>query len=37
MHCTTRKDPTFQVHVDENTGQTIIRGMGELHLDVWIT
>jgi elongation factor G len=27
-------DPTFQVSIDENTGQTIIRGMGELHLQV---
>jgi elongation factor G len=30
------EDPTFQVRVDENTGQTIIRGMGELHLEVLI-
>ena len=28
------EDPTFRVHTDENTGQTIIEGMGELHLDV---
>lgn len=28
------EDPTFQVRSDENTGQTIISGMGELHLDV---
>ncbi len=28
------EDPTFKVHVDEETGQTIIRGMGELHLEV---
>jgi len=28
------EDPTFKVHVDSNTGQTIISGMGELHLDV---
>jgi elongation factor G len=28
------EDPTFRVHTDETTGQTIIRGMGELHLDV---
>ena len=27
------EDPTFQVRVDENTGQTIIWGMGELHLE----
>ncbi len=30
------EDPTFRVHTDENTGQTIIRGMGELHLDVLV-
>jgi len=28
------EDPTFRVHTDENTSQTIISGMGELHLDV---
>jgi elongation factor G len=28
------EDPTFQVRVDENTGQTHISGMGELHLEV---
>lgn len=28
------EDPTFRVRVDENTGQTIISGMGELHLEV---
>jgi elongation factor G len=27
-------DPTFRVSTDENTGQTIIKGMGELHLEV---
>ncbi len=27
-------DPTFQVRIDENTGQTLISGMGELHLEV---
>jgi elongation factor G len=30
------EDPTFKVRVDENTGQTIISGMGELHLEVLV-
>jgi elongation factor G len=30
------EDPTFQVRFDEDTGQTIISGMGELHLDVLV-
>jgi len=30
----TEEDPTFTVHTDEDTGQTIIAGMGELHLEV---
>ena len=30
------EDPTFQVKTDENTGQTIISGMGELHLEILI-
>jgi elongation factor G len=32
----TEEDPTFTVELDEETGQTIIGGMGELHLDVFV-
>ncbi|MDA8380296.1 MAG: elongation factor G [Actinomycetota bacterium] len=30
------EDPTFQVHTDQDTGQTVISGMGELHLEVLV-
>lgn len=34
LHKLSEEDPTFQVRVNEETGQTIIAGMGELHLEV---
>ena len=34
LHKLAEEDPTFQVRVDDETGQTLISGMGELHLDI---
>jgi len=34
LHKLAEEDPTFRVRSDENTGQTVISGMGELHLDI---
>jgi len=31
-----REDPTFKVHTDQDTGQTIISGMGELHIEILV-
>jgi elongation factor G len=36
LHRLSEEDPTFQTKVDENTGQTLISGMGELHLEVLV-
>ena len=36
LHKLAEEDPTFRVGVDENTGQTVIWGMGELHLEVLV-
>ncbi len=36
LHKLAEEDPTFRVRTDETTGQTIIAGMGELHLEVFV-
>jgi elongation factor G len=36
LQALSEEDPTFQVHSDEETGQTVIGGMGELHLEVLV-
>lgn len=36
LHKMSQEDPTFRVSVDEETGQTIIAGMGELHLEILV-
>ncbi len=36
LHALSEEDPTFRVRTDEETGQTVISGMGELHLEVLV-
>ena len=36
LHKMSQEDPTFRVSTDEETGQTIIAGMGELHLEILV-
>ena len=36
LHRLSEEDPTFQVRADAETGQTVISGMGELHLDILV-
>jgi elongation factor G len=36
LHSLQKEDPTFRVHTDDDTGQMIISGMGELHLEILV-
>jgi elongation factor G len=36
LHTMAQEDPTFQVRTDEDTGHTIMAGMGELHVDIFM-
>ena len=36
LHRFRREDPTLHVHTDDETGETIIAGMGELHLEIYV-
>ena len=34
LNCLSKEDPSLHVKIDQTTGQTILGGMGELHLDI---
>ncbi|MBH8574313.1 elongation factor G [Nostocaceae cyanobacterium CENA369] len=36
LHCFQREDPTFRVSIDPESGATLISGMGELHLEIYV-